>query len=89
MAQLRSFEGKTPTLGPDAWVDETALLIGDVTLGPRASVWPFCVLRGDVHRIEIGAETNIQDACVLHVSHDSRFHPGGAKLGHRTVFTAR
>jgi len=80
MSHIRSFEGKTPTLAPDAWVDETALVIGDVTLGPRVSVWPFCVLRGDVNRIEIGTETNIQDGCILHVSHDSRFHPGGAGL---------
>jgi carbonic anhydrase/acetyltransferase-like protein (isoleucine patch superfamily) len=80
MAQIRSFEGKTPAVAADAWIDETAVVIGDVTLGPRVSVWPFCVLRGDVHRIEIGAETNIQDGCVLHVSHDSRFHPGGAAL---------
>ncbi len=80
MSQVRNFEGKTPTIAPDAWIDETALVIGDVILGPRVSVWPFCVLRGDVHRIEVGAETNIQDGCILHVSHDSRFRPGGAAL---------
>jgi len=80
MTPIRPFENKTPHIAPDAWIDETALIIGDVTLGPRVSVWPYCVLRGDVHSIEIGAETNIQDACVLHVSHDSRFHPGGAGL---------
>ena len=80
MPQIRSFEGKTPTIGLDAWIDETALVIGDVNLGPRVSVWPLCVLRGDVNRIEVGAETNIQEGCILHVSHDSRFHPGGAAL---------
>jgi carbonic anhydrase/acetyltransferase-like protein (isoleucine patch superfamily) len=80
MSQIRCFEGKTPRIADDAWLDETAVIIGDVTLGPRVSVWPYCVLRGDVHRIVVGAETNIQDGCILHVSHDSRFRPGGAGL---------
>jgi carbonic anhydrase/acetyltransferase-like protein (isoleucine patch superfamily) len=80
MPHVRPFEGRSPRLEPGAWVDETAVVIGDVTLGPRASVWPMCVIRGDIHRIEIGAETNIQDGSVLHVSHDSRFMPGGAPL---------
>jgi len=80
VSNIRSFEDKTPAIAPDAWVHETALIIGDVTLDPRASIWPYCVVRGDVHRIEIGTETNIQDGCILHVSHDSRFNPGGAAL---------
>jgi carbonic anhydrase/acetyltransferase-like protein (isoleucine patch superfamily) len=79
-SQIRTFEGKSPTIAADAWVDATALVIGDVTLGPLASVWPMSVLRGDVHRIEVGAATNIQDGAILHVSHSSRFHPGGAPL---------
>jgi len=77
---LRNFEGKHPQLGEGAWIDSTAVLIGDVQLGPRVSVWPQAVIRGDIHRIEIGAGTNIQDGSILHVSHDSRFHPGGAPL---------
>jgi carbonic anhydrase/acetyltransferase-like protein (isoleucine patch superfamily) len=80
MSRIRSFEGRTPSIAADAWIDETAVVIGDVTLGPGVSVWPFCVLRADVHRIEVGTGTNIQDGCILHVSHDSRFHPGGAGL---------
>jgi carbonic anhydrase/acetyltransferase-like protein (isoleucine patch superfamily) len=51
-----------------------------VTLGPNASIWPLCVVRGDIHRIEIGAGSNIQDGSILHVSHDSRFMPGGAPV---------
>jgi carbonic anhydrase/acetyltransferase-like protein (isoleucine patch superfamily) len=78
--QIRTFEDKTPSIAADAWVDATAVVIGDVTLGPLASVWPMSVLRGDVHRIEVGAATNIQDGAILHVSHSSRFHPGGAPL---------
>jgi carbonic anhydrase/acetyltransferase-like protein (isoleucine patch superfamily) len=80
MSNVRPFAGLSPRIDPAAWVDETAVLIGDVTLGPGASVWPLCVLRGDIHRIEIGAGTNIQDGSILHVSHDSRFMPGGAPL---------
>ena len=80
MAHIRPFEDKTPHIDPTAWVDDTAVVIGDVTLGPGASIWPLCVVRGDIHRIEIGADTNIQDGSVLHVTHDSRFMPGGAPL---------
>lgn len=93
MTHIRSFEGKRPRIADDAWIDETAVVIGDVTLGHRASIWPLCVVRGDIHRIEIGAETNVQDGAVLHVTRDSRFRPGGASLiihervtvGHRVV----
>jgi len=80
LRHIRSFEDKSPQVADDAWVDYTAVVIGDVTLGPRASVWPYCVVRGDIHRIEIGAETNIQDGSILHVSHNSGFMPGGAPL---------
>jgi carbonic anhydrase/acetyltransferase-like protein (isoleucine patch superfamily) len=80
MSQIRPFEGKHPRIDASAWIDETAVVVGEVTLGPGASVWPGCVIRGDIHRIEIGARTNIQDGSILHVSHDSRFMPGGAPL---------
>jgi carbonic anhydrase/acetyltransferase-like protein (isoleucine patch superfamily) len=80
MNNVRSFQGIEPQIAADAWVDETAVVIGDVRLGHQASVWPMAVIRGDIHRIEIGSGTNIQDGSVLHVSHDSRFLPGGAPL---------
>ena len=76
----RSYQGKTPQVHPSAFVDETALLIGDVTIGANSSVWPMCVLRGDVMPIRIGARTNIQDGSVLHVTADSHFAPGGFAL---------
>ena len=80
MPNIRPFRGIHPQIADDAWIDQSSILIGEVSIGPRSSVWPLCVLRGDIHRIEIGAETNIQDGSILHVSHDSRFMPGGAPL---------
>jgi carbonic anhydrase/acetyltransferase-like protein (isoleucine patch superfamily) len=64
---IRSFQGITPRIAPTAWVDPAATVIGDVTIGERSSVWPNATLRGDVHKITIGDETNIQDGSVLHV----------------------
>jgi len=80
MPDIRTFDGKTPDIAPDAWVDPSAIVIGDVTLGSQSSIWPMTVVRGDIHRIKIGARTNIQDGSVLHVTHDSRFNPRGFPL---------
>jgi len=77
---IRDFGDFRPALHSTAWVDDTALVLGDVHIGAHSSVWPMCVLRGDIHRIVIGAKTNIQDGSVLHVTHDSRFAPGGHAL---------
>ncbi len=77
---LRSFDGKTPSLATGAYVDETALVLGDVSLGRDASIWPMAVLRGDIHSIAIGECSNVQDGSVLHVTHPSRFNPGGHPL---------
>lgn len=90
---LRDYLGARPVLGARVYVDESAVLIGRVTLGEDTSVWPFAVIRGDVNRIEIGARSNIQDGSVLHVVSDSPTVPGGMPLligddvtvGHRTV----
>jgi len=80
MSNVRSFRGKHPRIAADAWIDASTVVIGDVKVGPRSSIWPQCVIRGDVHRIEIGADTNIQDGTILHVSHDSLFLSGGAPV---------
>lgn len=77
---VRKFENIAPRIAATAYVDETALVIGDVSIAGDASLWPQVVARGDVNRIEIGARTNIQDGSVLHVSHDSEFAPGGFAL---------
>lgn len=63
---LRSHCGHRPVLGADVYVDRSAQVIGKVTLGDRASVWMNAVLRGDVHTITVGRESNIQDGAVVH-----------------------
>lgn len=93
---IRSFAGKTPEIATSAYVDESALVIGDVKIGEDSSIWPMSVVRGDVHSIIIGKCTNIQDASVLHVTHDGKFSPGGFSLtignhvtaGHRVILHA-
>ena len=70
---IRSYKGITPRLGERVFVDESAQVIGDVELGDHASVWMCAVIRGDVHSIRIGAYSNIQDNCVVHVFKDQ--HP--------------
>lgn len=65
---LRAYRGKTPVIGRGVFIAETASVIGDVIIGDDASIWYGTVLRGDVNRIEIGARTNVQDACALHVT---------------------
>ncbi len=80
MRNIRTFKGIAPTIASTAWVDETALVIGDVELGENSSLWPNVVIRGDIQSIRIGANSNIQDGSILHVSHDSEFLPGGAPL---------
>lgn len=90
---VRSLGDLQPRCAAGVYVDETALVVGDVEIGADSSIWPMCVVRGDVHRVRIGARTNIQDGSVLHVSHDSRYRPGGAPLligagvtiGHRVL----
>ena len=64
---IRSFGGITPQIAPTAYIDETAALIGDIVIGEHTSVWPYVVIRADVHYIRIGSQVNIQDSCVLHV----------------------
>lgn len=77
---IRQFDDTTPQIDTTAWIDPTALVIGDVIIGAGSSLWPFAVARGDVNRIRVGAHTNIQDHCMLHVSHAGRFNPAGAAL---------
>lgn len=63
---IRSFRGKTPRIAASAFVDETAILIGDVEIGEESSVWPGAVIRGDMGKIRIGKQTIVEDNCVIH-----------------------
>jgi carbonic anhydrase/acetyltransferase-like protein (isoleucine patch superfamily) len=80
MPNIRPFRGQFPRIAEGVYVDDTALVIGDVTIGRDASLWPMVVARGDINRIAIGSRTNIQDGTVLHVSHAGPFNPEGAAL---------
>jgi len=77
---FRSYRGITPILGNAVYVDESAVLVGDITLGNDASIWPLVAARGDVNKITIGARTNIQDGSVLHVTRKSAGNPNGNPL---------
>lgn len=81
---VRSFEGIAPCIADSAYVDPTALVIGQVTLGAEVSIWPMAVVRGDVNSIVIEERTNVQDGSVLHVTHDGPQTPGGyaLRIGH-------
>ena len=63
---LYSYQGRSPTVHPTAFIAPTAVLIGDVTVAEGASIWFGCVLRGDMDRIEIGPRSNVQDNSVIH-----------------------
>src|SRR6202790_585156 len=67
---IRPYRGKRPQVAASAYIDPAAVIIGDVVISEDSSVWPCTVIRGDVHHIRIGARTNIQDGCVLHVMRD-------------------
>jgi gamma-carbonic anhydrase len=82
-ALIRPHHGITPTVAASAFLAETAVVIGDVTIGEQASIWYGCVLRGDGNFIRVGARTNIQDGTIVHVNHERE---GAA--GTRTIIGA-
>ncbi|MFL0811248.1 MAG: gamma carbonic anhydrase family protein [Agarilytica sp.] len=77
---VRPFNGAHPSFGERVFVDDAAVVIGDVELGDDVSVWPLAVVRGDMHKIKVGARTSVQDNSVLHITHASDFNPGGWPL---------
>lgn len=68
---VRAYKGKAPTIGERVFIAETASVIGDVAIGHDSSIWYGTVIRADVQQIRIGARTNVQDNCTLHVTHDN------------------
>src|SRR5260370_6680726 len=67
---IRGYRGIMPKVAATAYIDPSAQVFGDVVVGERSSVWPNTTVRGDVHYIRIGDETNVQDNCCLHVQRD-------------------
>ncbi|MBK5282868.1 MAG: gamma carbonic anhydrase family protein [Nitrospiraceae bacterium] len=84
---IRTFQGIKPTIPTSCFIEETGIVIGDVVLGEHCSVSFHAVIRGDVHHIRIGDRTNVQDLCVLHVTHDT--HPliigNEVTIGHAVI----
>lgn len=90
---IKSFQQFIPKIAPDVHVDETAIVLGNVTLEQDCSIWPYAVLRGDINHIHIGKRSNIQDGCIVHVTHAGQFNPTGYHthigeeviVGHRVI----
>ena len=84
---IRTFQGIKPTIPTSCFIEETGIVIGDVVMGEQCSVWFHAVIRGDVNYIRIGSRTNVQDLCMLHVTHDT--HPliigNEVTIGHSVV----
>jgi len=88
-AQLDTFLAKSPSLGRGVYLAQTAVVVGDVTLGDHSSVWYHAVLRGDINRIVVGHHTNIQDNAVLHLADDIPCLVGNyVTIGHSAVVHA-
>jgi carbonic anhydrase/acetyltransferase-like protein (isoleucine patch superfamily) len=93
---IRQFNHISPKIGDSSYIDASAVIIGDVTIGDHVSIWPAVVVRGDVARITIGDNTNIQDGSVLHVTHYGKYTDRSYPLtigqnvtvGHRAVVHA-
>jgi carbonic anhydrase/acetyltransferase-like protein (isoleucine patch superfamily) len=86
-AIVRAYAGVWPRIHPDAWIAPGAVVVGDVEIGPDSSVWYGSVLRGDVHAVRVGARSNLQDGCVVHVTRE-RFScvlGDEVTVGHRAV----
>ena len=87
---LLPYRGVLPKVAPHVWVAPNAAVIGDVEIGAGSSVWFSCTVRGDVNEIRIGANTNIQDGTVIHVSRDGQgtYIGDGITIGHMALLHA-
>ena len=77
---IRSYKGNTPSFNKSVYIDDSSVLVGDITLGEDSSVWPLVAARGDVNFIRIGKRTNVQDGSVLHLSRATKNNPEGYPL---------
>ncbi len=87
---IRKYRNITPTIAPDVFIAEGAVVIGDVHIGSESNVWFGCVIRGDVNSIRIGARTNIQDGTVIHVTRETgpTSIGSGVTIGHSVLLHA-
>ncbi len=81
MALIRKVRGHVPQIGENTFLAETAVILGDVTIGEDCSIWYGAVLRGDVNKITIGNRANIQDGAVIHTLYDGSKHPSQTHIG--------
>lgn len=81
MAYIKKVRGHEPSIGENTFVADTAVIVGDVTVGKDCSIWFNAVLRGDVNKIVIGNRTNIQDGVVLHTTFDQAPKPSQTIIG--------
>jgi carbonic anhydrase/acetyltransferase-like protein (isoleucine patch superfamily) len=80
------FQGIRPKVDPTAFIAETAVVIGDVEIGPGTNIWFYTIVRGDQNYIRIGSNCSIQDACILHVENDlPLIIDDEVAFGHRVV----
>lgn len=90
---IRQFGDLKPQIHSSAFVDDTALIIGDAILEQDCSIWPIAVIRGDINTVHIGKRSNIQDGTIIHVTHAGKYNPAGFKtdvgnnvtVGHRCI----
>ncbi|MBI1979418.1 MAG: gamma carbonic anhydrase family protein [Elusimicrobia bacterium] len=83
---IREYNGIKPKIHPTSFVHETAEIIGNVTLERNSSIWPYCVLRGDIAEIVVGEETNVQDNTVIHTNEGKPTLLGkGISVGHSVL----
>jgi carbonic anhydrase/acetyltransferase-like protein (isoleucine patch superfamily) len=77
---IRSFGKNSPQIGERVLIDPSAVVLGQVTLEDDVSIWPQVAIRGDMHRIRVGARTSVQDGCILHITHAGPFNSQGWPL---------
>jgi gamma-carbonic anhydrase len=86
---IATFEGKTPRVSASAYTAPGSVIVGDVTIEDDASIWFQTVLRGDINSITIGEKSNIQDGCILHVTHELPVVVGArVTVGHGAILHA-
>ena len=77
---VREYNSVSPSIDDTCYIDDSSVLVGEISIGADSSVWPLVAARGDVNYIKIGVRTNIQDGSVLHVTRKSSGNPEGNPL---------